>query len=70
MILPQDERFRDERNRFRLRFTCEECVHFVEPDSELPTGRCNHGFPCHRHLTSRYDDPEADLLFCKEFELR
>lgn len=64
MIIEQDERFRRERARYRLRFTCEDCALF-DPQTE----RCAHGFPTERHRTARYDDPDARLLFCKEFEL-
>ena len=34
-----------------------------------PAVGCAHGFPTHRHRKSRYDDPTAALLFCKNFEL-
>lgn len=61
MIVPQDALFRDEAERFRLRWNCEDCAHFA-PASQS----CVHGFPVERHLRARYDDPEADLLFCKE----
>ncbi len=64
MEIPQDARFRDERERFALRFTCEDCEHFV-PLAQ----RCSHGFPVERHLRQRYENPEASLLFCKDFAL-
>ena len=64
MRLPQDERFREERKRFKLRFCCEHCALF---DANKP--RCAHGFPTLEHREARYEDPEARLVFCKEFEL-
>ena len=63
MKVEQDERFREQRERFRLKWNCEDCVLF-DPDAG-----CAHGFPTHRHRKSRYDDPRAALLFCKDFEL-
>ncbi len=63
MRVPQDQRFRDESVRFELKWNCEDCANF---DSERG---CAHAYPTHRHRRSRYDDPEADLLFCKDFEL-
>jgi hypothetical protein len=59
----QDERFREQRERFRLKWNCEDCVLF---DLELG---CAHGYPTHRHRESRYEDPTAALLFCKDFKL-
>ncbi len=64
MKVEQDARFREQRQRFKLKWTCEDCVLF-DPDAG-----CAHGFPTHRHRNSRYEDPSADLLFCKDFELR
>lgn len=63
MRVEQDARFREQRERFKLRWNCEDCVLF-----DLASG-CAHGFPTHRHRKSRYDDFAADLLFCKDFEL-
>ena len=63
MKIPQDETFRAEAARFRLRWNCEDCVLFD------PAAGCAHGFPTHRHRQSRYEDPTADLLFCKDFDL-
>ena len=64
MKIPQDERFREQRARFRLRFTCEHCVLF---DDERE--RCAHGYPTAEHREARYADPDALLVFCKHFEL-
>ncbi|HTQ07460.1 MAG TPA: hypothetical protein VMI54_26570 [Polyangiaceae bacterium] len=58
-----DERLRREAAAFRLRFTCEDCAHFAEPE-----GTCAHGYPAAPHraldLAAR-----TTLEFCKEFEL-
>jgi hypothetical protein len=64
MIIEQDERFREERRRYRLRFTCEDCALFDEARE-----RCAHGYPTERHRAARYADPTARILFCKEFDL-
>jgi hypothetical protein len=63
MKVEQDARFREQREQFRLKWNCEDCVLFD------PEEGCAHGFPTHRHRKSRYDDPTATLLFCKDFEL-
>ncbi len=63
MIIPQDALFREEAERYRLRWNCEDCVLF---NGEA---RCVHEFPTDRHRAGRYEDPEAPLLFCKEFDL-
>jgi hypothetical protein len=62
--LPQDARFREEWRRFGLRFTCEHCGLF---DAERE--RCAHGFPTEPHRSARYENPDAAVLFCKDFEL-
>lgn len=48
-----------------MRFTCEACALF---DDER--GRCAHGFPTEEHREERYRDPDADVMFCKEWECR
>ncbi|KPK12913.1 MAG: hypothetical protein AMJ62_15685 [Myxococcales bacterium SG8_38] len=63
MRIEQDERFHSQRERFRLKWNCEDCALF---DAEAG---CAHGFPTHRHRKSRYEDASAELLFCKDFEL-
>lgn len=63
MIVPQDALFREQAERYRLRWNCEDCALFD------PERGCAHGFPTERHRRARYDDPEAALLFCKEFDL-
>ena len=57
-----------QRERYDLRFCCEDCAHFVAQ-------RCAHFWPTHDHRRARYaeDAPRADeleVIFCKEFELR
>lgn len=65
MKFPYDERFREERKRFALRYNCEVCALF---DPQRQT--CAHGFPTHEHRRSYcIDDPTRPLAFCKEFEL-
>lgn len=67
MKVVQDERFREEAARFSLRWNCEDCARFRD-DAVNP--RCAHGLPVERHRRSRYEDPNADVFFCKEFDLR
>ena len=58
-----DAVLRDEAARYRLRFTCEHCVHFV-PERAA----CAHGYPAAPHHA--LDLAALDVLeFCKEFEL-
>lgn len=63
MKLPQDARFRLERACFSLRFGCESCAIF-----EAAEERCAHGYPTTEHREAYYEDPEALLVFCKEWE--
>jgi len=62
--IPQDERFREQRSRYRLRFTCEHCALFDDRNET-----CAHGFPTAEHREAHYEDPQAALVFCKHFEL-
>jgi hypothetical protein len=62
---PPSERFEQERRRFALEFTCEQCAHFDPPSSG-----CAHSYPNGEHLGAGRRDRDADLVFCKEFELR
>ena len=55
-------RFDDERERFQLKFTCEDCGHF-----DRARERCRHFWPNETHLLS-YDKKDV-IDFCKEFEL-
>jgi hypothetical protein len=58
-------RFREERERFRLVFTCEDCTHFA-----LIREACGHGYPNADHRRARYEgDSGAELVFCKEWEI-
>jgi hypothetical protein len=56
--------FESERQRYRLRFTCEHCTYF-----DVQRERCMHGYPNAEHREARYREPSETLLFCKEFEL-
>lgn len=64
MHLPQDARFREQRERYRLQFTCERCALF---DDERES--CAHGYPTTQHRDAFYADESAPLVFCKHFEL-
>ena len=56
-----------ERERFALRHTCEDCGHF-DPAAQ----RCRHEWPTAGHRRADYEDPSRlpTVNFCKEFELR
>ena len=58
--------FREERARFALRFTCEDCSHF-----QVERERCAHGYPNEVHRGARYEQAseQLDLVFCKDFDL-
>ena len=54
----------EERERFALRHTCEDCAHFhAEHD------RCAHGWPTEPHRRAFYEHDPPALIMCKEFEL-
>jgi hypothetical protein len=58
-----DERLEDEVRRFRLRFTCPDCGHYLPAEDA-----CAHEWPNHEHRElGKIDD---EVVFCKEFELR
>jgi hypothetical protein len=59
-----DPRLCAEAAEYQLRFTCEDCAHFSEPEQ-----RCANGYPNLVHLRARCE-PGAVFEFCKEFELR
>src|SRR5688500_4250050 len=61
--VPSSPRFDEERERFQLRFTCEDCAHF---DRERVA--CRHFWPNETHQLSYYKTPVV-IDFCKEFEL-
>ena len=65
MIIPQDALFREQAERYQLRWNCEDCDRFMEESEQ-----CAHGFPTEKHRKGRYLDPDAALFFCKEFILR
>jgi len=58
-----DARLREEARGFRLRFTCEDCVHFA-----ADRRACANGYPTNAHLDVDLERRES-LEFCKEFEL-
>ncbi len=58
-----DERLLDEVERFRLRYSCEACVHFDPIEA-----RCGEGYPNHEHRQRPLRAGEW-LCFCKSFEL-
>lgn len=60
--LPQ---FQQERMRFALRFNCEQCTYF-----DVERERCTHGYPNAQHREAHNQAEGAELVFCKEFELR
>jgi hypothetical protein len=62
--LPQSQDFRQQRERFALRFTCEHCALF---DAERSV--CSHGFPTDEHRLEYYESQDVPLVFCKDFEL-
>jgi hypothetical protein len=56
-----DARLREEAERFRLRFACDDCAHF-----DAPAARCSLEYPA----APRRDALERpDLELCKSFEL-
>lgn len=63
MKVPQDARFREQAEAFTLRWNCEDCVLYAGGSD------CAHGYPTMRHRRARYEDPAADLYFCKDFDL-
>jgi hypothetical protein len=64
MRIRQDARFRSEAKRYTLRFTCESCALWDERED-----RCAIGFPTLEHRAARYDDRDAPVVFCKDFDL-
>jgi len=65
MRLPLGPEFRQEWERYDLRFCCEDCAHL-----DRRTRRCAHGWPEEEHRLAYYEDENCEeLIFCKEFEL-
>ena len=56
--------FMEERREFCLRHTCEDCAHF-----DPTRAACVHGYPIDDHVESSLQLHDAELVFCKEFEL-
>ena len=63
MLLPVDDRLRDEARRFRLAFGCPSCAAFDED-----ARRCTFGYPNEDHLDEDLERREI-VVFCKAFEL-
>ena len=65
MWSPVTPALREEIRRFRLAFTCEDCVHFVTPEQV-----CDLLYPTepHRRATVEKKQDGDPLLFCKMFE--
>jgi hypothetical protein len=61
--LPRTAEFDAERERFALRFCCEDCGHF-----DARTASCRHEWPNEQHR-GEAALRLATLDFCKEFEL-
>lgn len=57
-----DERLRAEIARYRLAFTCEQCVHFDEDRTS-----CSQGYLTEEHRR-RTLEVGRTLVFCKSFE--
>lgn len=62
-----DAAFVEERARFGLRHACEDCAHFV-----VSSETCAHEFPTEDHRRARHEAlaPGAEVVFCKEWEIR
>lgn len=57
-----DERLKRQVRVFRLKFTCDDCVHFDERSRT-----CAEGYPNEEHESSNLDE-RTEVLFCKLFE--
>ncbi len=64
MKLPRDERFELDRQRYNLRFECEDCACFDPRDQT-----CAHGYPTLEHRAQHDEQGRRLLVFCKEFEI-
>jgi hypothetical protein len=53
---------REEIDRVKLRFACEDCAMF-DPERE----KCAHGYPTHEHRAAHID--RGELVFCKDWDL-
>jgi len=63
--LQRTREFDQERERFAFAGACEDCAHF-----DARRERCRHEYPTEPHRERTLARPDADLVFCKEFELR
>jgi hypothetical protein len=68
MRVPVGPAFDDERDRFALRFTCEDCAHALPQGGEGEPIHCAHGWPTDEHRLRSVVGSQA-VTFCKEFEL-
>ncbi len=65
MRLPMTPLFRQEWERWDLRFCCEDCAHLDRNEQT-----CAHGWPDAEHRRAYYESPACkEVIFCKEFEL-
>jgi len=64
MRLPWTAEFEAERERYALRFCCEDCANFVAERE-----RCRHEWPNELHRRWEREGMPPILDFCKEFEL-
>ena len=65
-VEPVNARFRAERDRWDLRYRCEDCEHY-DPDRD----RCSQGWP-KEHFGDgphRCRDEQGAFVFCKYFEV-
>jgi hypothetical protein len=58
-----DAHLREQARSFALKFACRDCAHF-----DAKRDLCVHGYT-ERPSSSDMEKPDADLAFCKEFEL-
>lgn len=67
MLTVMSEQFRQERERFRLVSSCEQCEHFVD-DTEA----CDLIYPTPPHRQAVFDGAKdgEPVSFCKMFEVR
>lgn len=63
MRTPVDACLREEADRYRLRFRCENCTYFQTED-----GRCSEGYPNEEHRERPLSEVNV-IVFCKKFEL-
>jgi len=54
----------EQRERFALRHTCEDCAYFHKQ-----SGRCANGWPTTPHRRAYHENDPPGLITCKEFEL-